>query len=242
MSLSVDNTSVNLGTRNSLSSRIRKKNPQVYVIGCPCHILHNTSSKAAAALASTTGFDVEDLAVDVSYWFDKSTKRKAGLEEFCIFCDTTYKEVIAHVSTRWLSLEQAINRILELYVSLASYFKSTSEYQARFGRLQKRFADPITEIYLLFYQSVIPVFTRLNQLLQHGDPLIYLLYSQMRAFLKNLISRFVKPQYIVGAGALKITYDEPNVQLDDNKVHIGMFNPEQVKEAVRRRGYFVTCC
>ena len=44
----------------------------------------------------------------------------------------------------------------------------------------------------------------------------------MRAFLKNLISRFVKPQYIVGAGddITKINYDEPNVQLDD-KVHIG---------------------
>ena len=43
----------------------------------------------------------------------------------------------------------------------------------------------------------------------------------MRAFLKNLISRFVKPQYIVGAGddITKINYDEPNVQLD--KVHIG---------------------
>ena len=44
----------------------------------------------------------------------------------------------------------------------------------------------------------------------------------MRAFLKNLISRFVKPQYSVGAGddITKINYDEPNVQLDD-KVHIG---------------------
>ena len=170
--------------------------------------------------------------MDVSYWFDKSTKRKAGLEKFCIFCDTTYKEVIAHVSTRWLCLEQAINRILQLYVSLASYFKSTSEYQARFGRLQKRFADPTTEIYLLFYQSVIPVLTRLNQLLQRGDPLIYLLYSQMRAFLKNLISRFVKPQYIVGAGddITKISYDEPNVQLDDNKVHISMFTRSKLKK------------
>ena len=35
------------------------------------------------------------------------------------------------------------------------------------------------------------------------------------------MSRFVKPQYIVGAGddITKINYDEPNVQLD--KVHIG---------------------
>ena len=108
VSLSVDNTSVNLGARNSLRSRIQAVNPHVYVLGCPCHILHNTSSKAASTLASVTGFDIEDLAVDVGYWFDKSTKRKAGLEEFCAFCDTSYKEVVLHSSTRWLSLEQAV--------------------------------------------------------------------------------------------------------------------------------------
>ena len=118
--------------RNSLCSRILIKHPQIYVCGCVCHIIHNTSSEAAASLSQITGFDVEDLAVDVAYWFDKSTKRKANLQKFCAFCDTTYKDIVSHVSTQWLSLERAINRILELYTSLVSYFKSTSEPQARF--------------------------------------------------------------------------------------------------------------
>ena len=60
-----------MGIRNSLCSRILKKHPQVYVSGCPCHILHNTSSKAATAFADITGLDVEDLATDVTYWFQK---------------------------------------------------------------------------------------------------------------------------------------------------------------------------
>ena len=72
---------------------------QAYVLGYPCHILHHTFSKAAAALSEMTSFDIEDLAVDVSYWFDKRTKRKAGLEEFCVLCDTTYKEVVSRVNT-----------------------------------------------------------------------------------------------------------------------------------------------
>ena len=32
-----------------------------------------------------SGFNVEDLAIDLFYWFDKSTKRKALLSEYCNF-------------------------------------------------------------------------------------------------------------------------------------------------------------
>ncbi len=45
--VSVDNTSVNLGKRNSILTRVREKNPAVYFMGCPCHIIHNTCMKAA---------------------------------------------------------------------------------------------------------------------------------------------------------------------------------------------------
>jgi len=128
-----------MGIRNALRSRILLKHPQIYISGCTCHILHNTSSKVAMAFSDITGFDVEDLAIDVACWLDKSTKQKAELQEFCAFCDTTFKEIVSHVSTRWLSLEKAINRILELYDSLVRNFNSTSEPQARFKQLNKDF-------------------------------------------------------------------------------------------------------
>lgn len=38
----------------------------------------------------------------------------------------------------------------------------------------------------LFYQSVFPLFTRFNKLLQREDPVIYLLHSQMTTFLNAL--------------------------------------------------------
>lgn len=75
--LSVDNASVNMGARNSLCTRLQKKNIRAYVSGGPCHILHNTSSKAASPLAYVTGFEIEELAVDGAYWFDKTAKQKA---------------------------------------------------------------------------------------------------------------------------------------------------------------------
>jgi len=82
-----------------------------------------------------TGFHVEDFCVDIYYWFDKSTKRKQSLEEFCTFCDTAYAGMIKHVSTHWLKLEIAVSRVLQKYAGLKSYFHSNDDSQARFKRL-----------------------------------------------------------------------------------------------------------
>ena len=147
-------------------THVQQKNAACYFMGCPCHLVHNIAGHASEALQKSTGFDVEDLCVDVFYWFDKSTKRKGILREFCSSCDSDYREVVRYVSVRWLCLERAVYRILQLYNSLQSYFKSESESQARFKRLVVAFEEPMTEVYLLFYESVLCTFTHVNLFLQ----------------------------------------------------------------------------
>ena len=78
-SVGVDNTSVNIGVRDSLKTRVLSCNPAIYFNGCPCHI-HNATQKAAESFSQCCGFDVEDFVIDLYYWFDKSTKCKNGLQ------------------------------------------------------------------------------------------------------------------------------------------------------------------
>ena len=47
--IGLDNTSVNMGCRNSIKTRILQQNSAIYVMGCPCHIVHNMAGKASDA-------------------------------------------------------------------------------------------------------------------------------------------------------------------------------------------------
>ena len=54
------------------------------------------------------------------------------------------------------------------------------ENQARFKRLVQTFTDPMTEVYLLFFQSTVPTFTTFNLLLQRERSSIFMLYDEVR--------------------------------------------------------------
>ena len=54
-SVGVDNTSVNIGVRDSLKTRVLNSNPAIYFNGCPCHIIHNAAQKAGDISWSVAG-------------------------------------------------------------------------------------------------------------------------------------------------------------------------------------------
>jgi hypothetical protein len=55
--LSVDNTSVNMGKHNSLKTRATQKNPSIYTMGCPSHIILNTAQQAGNAFREVKLYD-----------------------------------------------------------------------------------------------------------------------------------------------------------------------------------------
>lgn len=228
--IGVDNTSVNIVRHNSIMTRVHTINPSAYFMGCPCHIAHNTANTAADAFGSATSFDVEELVVDMFYWFDKSTKRKSMLVEYCCFCDVRYRKIVKHVSTRWLSLEAAVERVLKVYDGLRSYFLSESCSQARFQRLQCLFGVPITEVFLLFYQSALPVFNHFNLFLQREDPCIHLVHDHCESLLRKILGRFVKAEAIREASSLReVDYSTSN-QLSDANIFVGFMTRQKLRK------------
>ena len=79
----------------------------------------------------TLPLKVEDLLVDIFYHCHHSIKRVASLREYADFCSIRYKSVLKHTETRWLSLSQSIQRTLERWDPLCSYFTSHREVENR---------------------------------------------------------------------------------------------------------------
>ena len=76
VAVGLDNTSVNVGKKNFIMTRVLAKNKNISINGCPCHIIHNTANKVAERNSEVSGFGVEDFIIDLFHWFNKSSKIK----------------------------------------------------------------------------------------------------------------------------------------------------------------------
>ena len=158
---------------------MQEVNNSSYINGCPCHIFPNTTDKGTEMFLLESGFDVEDMLVDIFYWFDKISEGKLELEEFCSLCDQEYRKNIKHVSTRWLSLETVVTQTLRLYQPLRSYFLSQEVRPNQLERLEALLADPMAEVVLFFYQYALQRFNNINKYLQREEALISRLHDQI---------------------------------------------------------------
>ncbi len=111
----------------------------------------------------------------------------------------SYKQILAHVETRWLSLLCVVARVLELWPALVSYFTSHPEADKR-GRIKsikERLCDDETKLYLLFLNFLLPTVNAFNVAFQATSyTTIHLLHPEMRKLTKRMIGYFVHADHI----------------------------------------------
>lgn len=94
----------------------------------------------------------------------------------------------------------------------------------------------MTELHLLFMQSVSPIFTNANKFLQREEPLIHLLRPHLMSLFKKLLCKFVKPRIITAAGndVHLADFHGPN-QLENERIVIG-FTTRQLLRCLHEDG------
>ena len=103
VSVGLDNINTNIGSRNSLRTRILAKNPQTFIAGCNCYLAHLAARKGGEDYASVRKFDCENHQVYLYYFFRRSTRRTGVLQEYMDIVGSEWENFTRFVSTRWLS-------------------------------------------------------------------------------------------------------------------------------------------
>ena len=93
------------------------------------------------------------------------------------------------------------------------------------------------EIYLLFFLTVLPLFTTFNLFLQHDAPQIHVLYRQIDCLLHKALSKFVKPaiiqQYQNNLVEDELHNEALENQLEDSKLFIGLVTASEVQKRLQ---------
>lgn len=215
-----DNASVMLGEHKGVGAFIKKANSNIVIHGCACHLIHLAAKHATKKCAD---FNIENFLVDVFYYLKKSTKRINLLKLCEEACDLEDRKILKYGATRWLSMGKVIDRFLNQWDALKKFFceeeKGTS---ATFLRLKDTFESPSTQLYLLFFQSVIPIFESANVLMQHEAPLIHQYQRELTSLFSSILSRFIKPTTIVDSNSIfEINFSKLKNQKSDSDLVIG---------------------
>ena len=113
ISVGLNNTNTNMGSRNSLRTKILAKNPETFIAECICHLAHLAAGKGGEAYASVTKFDCENHQVYLSYFFKRSTRRKGVLQEYMDIVGCEWENFTRFVSTWWLFLQSCCDKELK---------------------------------------------------------------------------------------------------------------------------------
>lgn len=155
-------------------------------------------------------FSIDDVLVQIYYYLDKSSKRLGKLEKVQVEENVEHKNIIKHCPTRWLSLSTCLDRLIENWDALKTFFKnelgstasisksrkdddSTVPKEKVPDKMLKFLQSPTNRLYCLFLQYAIKPFIITNLKLQEEAPQIHILQRTIRTLLNDVLCRLVAP-------------------------------------------------
>ncbi|KAF2900321.1 hypothetical protein ILUMI_05867 [Ignelater luminosus] len=183
-----DNANTNFGGvskkgNKNVFNKLKQNVPQKLIgIGCAAHIIHNTIQTAADLLP----VDVDSVINKIYSHFYIFTVRVESLKTFCEEAKTDYHKLLSTSKTRWLSLMPAIERILQLYAPLKSYFLSLEKCPAY---LSTFFSNNASEIWLKFVHCQASLFSSTIKMIENDKCTVTEVYKAINNLISKLEAR-----------------------------------------------------
>ena len=182
-----DTTNVMKGARSGVQKFIKNEHPTLYDVGCICHLANLTIKSGLESLP----IDIDQLFVDIFYYFFHSSKRKQEFHDhWCSLFTPEPGTILKQCPTRWLSLLRCVDRYLQQLDGLISYFLSCDDADSKVASITHRLQNPLTKPILLFLSYVLPSMDKFNRVFQKStENTTSILYSETRRLLKLYASR-----------------------------------------------------
>ena len=121
---------------------------------------------------------------------------------------------------------RAINRTLEMWEPLCSYFTSHPDVEkaGKVKTIDQLLSDPLTKVWFSFLSNVLPVFVKFNAYFQTSSTAtVHRLYGESKRLLKTILSFFIKSEVIrqYTSDLTKIKYAETANQVLSKELFIG---------------------
>ncbi|XP_036347165.1 uncharacterized protein LOC118756513, partial [Rhagoletis pomonella] len=196
LGFTADNCGVMMGKRNGVQAKLKEICPKIFVIGDVCHNL-NLSSEAAASVLPQ---EIEKLIRSINHHFCHSASRKIEFEKFQEDFGSAVHKILRFSSTRWLSRQIVVERILEQWSTLQYYF-GLCNFEAGFGNESNKFiastlSDSNIKLYFYFLSYVLKVINTVNIEMQAEESHIHVLYPRLTFLFNQICRNFIAKENI----------------------------------------------
>jgi hypothetical protein len=158
--LSTDGANAMSGEYNSVMSRLKKDNPDMFQIKCMAHSAALIAAHASEELPER----LTKIMDQVASYFTSSPKRAHLFKDIQGFCDVPVHNLLSRTKTRWLSMES--------WVPLQCYFKEENEGKNCLNSAKEIYAQLCnyqTYCYLLFIKEALGEINNFNVLFQSNE-------------------------------------------------------------------------
>ncbi|KAI5702152.1 hypothetical protein M8J76_017078 [Diaphorina citri] len=194
LGFAADNCSVMMGQHRGLQARLKEVNKNLYVFGCICHSFHICASEACKRIPQA----FEDLCSDIYNYLQKKPKRLGEFKEIQKMLKIKTHNLLKLSRTRWLSMNDVIERVVEQWDALLSYFclSAIEDKEHKALPIKCALEDKKTKAYFLFLNFFLPTIAKLNVDYQGTKFNLHNFLNDIGTKLKVVMKYFMDPIYV----------------------------------------------
>ena len=197
-----DGASTLLSTLRGVAAKaIAEFNPKLFVQHCFNHRLVLAGKDGQQHIPS----EVETMIKDVLNHFKYSAVSQSQFKAIMELSEEKYIKLVSYHKVRWLSLNECVQRLVQLHSVLCTYFENEAHdmsnravVRRKCVDLKERLQNPKNLLYLYFLKAYLPLLSQLNVYCQRKNSLIYEVYSKISTVTVTLLEPVVKDISVSG--------------------------------------------